>query len=373
MYAVWLATSGEESMDIRSPNTVLANALTSSIDLLQPRIMLDRPRRVELSVGTQINGIPHIGTYLVIAGAFTVAEQIAQRFGVPTSVKFGALENSPYDLVESEDGRVYQRNFAHALSEVELLELIDSNYISYMKELHRLTSVPFTWSTYQSNQRRPEFRQQFLRVLDAEEQLRWVTSPSHGKLRVRVPCPRCYYSEKHAESTEIVHRDSTGAIISSLCYVHGRYDSEVSITGEDDTYLDLNTLLRNCIKEAEASSQVDTLSVMIKGGDWVMSCALVDMALGVLGYASMQTPVRFFTPEILTPTGAKLSKSLIRSGDASLDDVPSWIMDMREFRRNHPDYAEHLVILMRLLLSNPRHAFRGYSYAELLRIMDIEE
>jgi hypothetical protein len=358
-------------MEIRSPNTVLANALTDSIDLLKPRIALQQPKRIEFAVGTQINGIPHIGTYLVIAGAFTVAAKAAEVFNLPVSVKFGALENSPYDLVTSEDGRVYQRNFAHALPQSELDELIEANYLSYMRQLRSLTGVPFDWSTYQASQQRPAFRRIFLDALEEEDRLRWVVSPSHGQMRVRVPCPSCSYAEKYAQSTTIVDRSPESVTIRSLCYVHGWYESKITADGDDGVYLDLNTLLRNCVKEAEAAQKSDTLSVMVKGGDWVMSCSLVDMALGVLGYSAETVPARFFTPEILTPAGAKLSKSLIRAGDKSLDDVPSWVLNMGEFREAHQDYAERLVELMKLFLSHPRHAFRGYSYPELLRVMGL--
>ncbi|MFH9658106.1 hypothetical protein ACH4NF_08300 [Streptomyces sp. NPDC017248] len=43
-----------------SPNTVLANALTSAEDLLRPHIVNAEPERIVFVVGTQINGAPHI-------------------------------------------------------------------------------------------------------------------------------------------------------------------------------------------------------------------------------------------------------------------------------------------------------------------------
>jgi len=44
-----------------SPNSVLANALLRSIDLLRPRVLASRPSRIEFVVGTQINGAPAEG------------------------------------------------------------------------------------------------------------------------------------------------------------------------------------------------------------------------------------------------------------------------------------------------------------------------
>jgi hypothetical protein len=61
-----------------SPNSVLANALLRSIDILRPRVQSARPARIEFVVGTQINGAPHLGTNLVQAAAFLLAK-IARR------------------------------------------------------------------------------------------------------------------------------------------------------------------------------------------------------------------------------------------------------------------------------------------------------
>lgn len=57
-----------------SPNSVLANALLRSIDVLRPRVHAARPSRIEFVVGTQINGAPHLGTNLVQAAAFLLAK-----------------------------------------------------------------------------------------------------------------------------------------------------------------------------------------------------------------------------------------------------------------------------------------------------------
>ncbi|MFD1277404.1 hypothetical protein ACFQ51_52565 [Streptomyces kaempferi] len=48
-----------------SPNTVLANALNAAEDVLAPRIRTTNPASIVFVVGTQINGVPHLGTSLV--------------------------------------------------------------------------------------------------------------------------------------------------------------------------------------------------------------------------------------------------------------------------------------------------------------------
>lgn len=99
-----------------SPNTVLANALTSAEDVLRPHVVNAEPERVVFVVGTQINGAPHIGTSLVQSLTFATAARIRDRFGVPAVVQFGALDNAPYAIVtDKESGHRYQRAYAQAV------------------------------------------------------------------------------------------------------------------------------------------------------------------------------------------------------------------------------------------------------------------
>lgn len=69
-----------------SPNSVLANALPRSIDILRPRVLATRPARIEFIVGTQINGAPHLGTNLVQTAAFLLAKAARREFSIDTAV-----------------------------------------------------------------------------------------------------------------------------------------------------------------------------------------------------------------------------------------------------------------------------------------------
>jgi hypothetical protein len=84
-----------------SPNSVLANALLRSIDILRPRVLAARPARIEFVVGTQINGAPHLGTNLVQTAAFLLAKLARREFSIDTFVcqlidgALGALDTPP--------------------------------------------------------------------------------------------------------------------------------------------------------------------------------------------------------------------------------------------------------------------------------------
>lgn len=249
------------------------------------------------------------------------------------------------------------------------MTILQENYLPYFHQLQEATNVPFKYQTYSEIQATPEFRQRFILSLEHEEKLRWCISPSSGRMHIRLPCPKCYYAEKQADRTTLIERDASSATFRCMCLHHGEYD--ITITGSETSgYLDLNTIYRNVIKEVQAIEDPLSLYVMVKGGDWALSTQPIDWALGILGYSAAQVPVRMFTPQIVTETGAKLSKSLIRNGDTSMHEVPEWILDMGKFREYYPDnYVSYLVWLTEQFLSHPRHMYRSYSYQEIIRIL----
>jgi hypothetical protein len=356
-----------------SPNTVLANALTSAEDLIRPQLMSAAPERVVFVVGTQINGAPHIGTSLVQSLSFAAAARVRDRFGVSVEVQFSALDNAPYAIVsDKETGNRYQRAYAQALGAAGIAELVDKLYRPLFTALSQRLAVPFSVETYSQQQATEHFRRTWLRVLPRVNAARWHLAPSSGVLHIRVPCPRpgCGWTEKYAERTR-VHRDGfEQATVSAVCLHHGEY--EVAIEPANGGYLDLATLYRNLVKELAFTGTVDTLRIMVKGSDWMPGCILVDRALQAVGLTRGQLPARFFCPQVVTDTGAKLSKSLIRDGRAALPDgAAPWMLDTQEWPGSLTEYVDRLLGLTDVLLADPRHFFRSYSAGELGRLMAI--
>ncbi len=357
-------------MVLKSPNTVLANSLIHATDLIRSRLEINKPKRVEFSVGTQINGIPHIGTYIVLTTAFVLAQEIERRYNVPCDVSFGALDNAPYDTVMGIDGTVYQRAYAHALSPDDIHRLLDTHYIMLFDQLTEMTGVKYRWYTYTEQQSSPNFREQFLKTLQKRDLICWCVAPSNGRLRIRIPNHNDeYYAQKRAESVTLVKVTESEAVFKCKSRKDEEYEVYITVDGNDEVYLDVNTLYRNIIKEAVYAEQSDILGVMVKGGDWAMSTQPVDWGLGALGYTATQVPMRLFTPQILTDTGAKLSKSLIRVGDTSMREVPEWMLDMGYFAKIHKDYAHKMVWLVRQFMSHPRHLYRAYTHNEVVRLL----
>ncbi len=361
----------ESSRLLVSPNSVLANALVRSIDILRPRVHAARPARIDFVVGTQINGAPHVGTNLVQCAAFLLAKVARREFSIDATVRFGALDNAPHDVIlDPETHHAYQHAYIHAIGKDGVAQLIENYYRAFFESLSQATDTHYTVETYTDQQATPGFRAEFLRTLEHLDAIRWWMAPSHGVVHIRLPCPQCGWAEKRADRTKLVHLDEDGALFTATCLDHGSY--EVHIDPEDDQpYVDLATLYRNLIKERALGRDTGTLSVMVKGGDWVFGCQLVDGALGALGTPAAQMPLRIFTPQALAATGAKLSKSLLRERgkDALPADVAPWMLDTSRWPGTVDNYVDAQVWLVSELLSDPKHFFRSFTVKELGRLM----
>jgi ASC-1-like (ASCH) protein len=365
-----LSRNGKPSFLI-SPNSVLANALLRSIDILRPRVLATRPSRIEFVVGTQINGAPHLGTNLVQTAAFLLARIARREFSIDTGVRFGALDNAPHEVVlDPETHTAYQRTYYHALGKDGISELIDRYYGAFFTSLSQATDTDYEVETYTDQQATPGFRAEFLRTLERLEDIRWWMAPSHGVVHVRVPCPDCGWAEKRADRTKLAHFDEDGATFTAVCFDHGPYEAHID-PEDDQPYLDLATLYRNLIKERALGRDSGTLHVMMKGGDWVFGCQLVDGALGALDTPPAQMPIRVFTPQVLAPTGAKLSKSLLREQGKGVlpTDVEPWMLDTTAWPGSVDNYVDALVWLVSQLLTDTKHFFRSFTVKELGRIM----
>lgn len=322
-------------------------------------------------VGTQVNGAPHLGTNLVQTAAFLLARTARREFSIDTMVRFGALDNAPHEVVlDPETHHAYQQTYFHALGKDKIADLIGNYYTAFFDSMSEATGIDYAIETYTDQQATPGFRAEFLRTLERIEDIRWWMAPSHGTIHIRIPCPECGWAEKRADRTKLARLDEDGATFSAVCLDHGDYETHID-PEDDQPYLDLATLYRNLVKERAFGRDTDVLHVMMKGGDWAFGCQLVDGALGALGTPATQIPVRIFTPQVLAPTGAKLSKSLLREHGKGVlpTDVEPWMLDTSTWPGELDNYVDSLVWLVGELLTDPKHFFRSFTVKELGRLM----
>ena len=328
-----MPASPDAPPQVLSPNSVLANALLRTIDMIRPKVVTSRPQRIVFVVGTQINGAPHLVT------------------------------------LDPETHRAYQITYYHALGKAGVADLIASYYQGLFDSLADATDTEYELDTYTQQQATPAYRTEFLRSLEHFEAIRWWLSPSTGTVHTRLPCPACGWAEKRAEQTRLIRVDGDGAIFNACCYEHGDY--ELCIDPVNGGYLDLATLYRNLVKERALVREHGTLYVMVKGGDWAFGCQLVDGVLLALGTPAAEMPVRIFTPMVQTGSGAKLSKSLLRAAPESPAHVgiEDWMLATSKWVGTADNYADSLIWLVTGLLADPKHFFRSFTTTELGALM----
>lgn len=357
------------NLEIHSPNSVLANSLLKSVDLLRPRIEASRPSKIEFVVGTQINGVPHAGTALVQAAAFCLSRLARRSFSIDSTVLFSALDNAPYEVTtDPESFHSFQKTYHHALGSEHVRAMVDDYYIPYFEALSDLTDAEYSVQLYTEQQLTPEYRVEFLRSLARLDDIRWWLSPSHGVVHLRLPCPQCGWAEKRAERTHIVRAEEDVATLSAVCLDHGKFEADIEPVNE--TYIDLATLYRNLVKERASARPSSVLQVMVKGGDWAYGCQLVDGAHAAIGTPPQRIPARIFTPMVLTDSGAKLSKSLIRDSGmvaTGVQDNP-WLLNATSWGDNM-EFARIMEWLAEGMLADPKHFYRNYTTQELVSMV----
>jgi ASC-1-like (ASCH) protein len=365
-----MPTTPDAPPQVLSPNSVLANALLRSIDMVRPKMVANRPKRIVFVVGTQINGAPHLGTNIVQTSAFLLARLARRAFSVETAVRFSALDNAPYEVtLDPETHRAYQITYFHALGKSGVADLIDRYYRTFFDSLSDATDTEYELDTYTEQQETPAYRTEFLRSLERFDAIRWWLNPSTGIVHTRLPCPTCGWAEKRAEQTRLVRVDEDGAIFTAVCYEHGDY--EMCIDPVNGGYLDLATLYRNVIKERALVREPDVLYVMVKGGDWAFGAQLVDGALLALGTPAADMPARIFTPMVLSGSGAKLSKSLLRAAPDSPAHagIEEWMLATTSWPGTSDNYTDALIWLVTGLLGDPKHFYRSFTTSELGALM----
>lgn len=302
--------------------------------------------------------------------AFLLAKLARRTFSAETAVRFSALDNAPYEVtLDPETHRAYQITYYHALGKDGVAGLIGRYYRALFDSLSDATDTEYELDTYTQQQETPAYRTEFLRSLERFERIRWWLNPSTGIVHTRLPCPACGWAEKRAEQTRLVRVDDDGAIFTAVCYEHGGY--EICIDPVDGGYLDLATLYRNLVKERALVRQPGVLHVMVKGGDWAFGSQLVDGALLALGTPAADMPARIFTPMVLSGSGAKLSKSLLRAAPESPAHagIENWMLGAASWPGTVDQYADALIWLVSGLLADPKHFYRSFTTTELGALM----
>ena len=327
---------------------------------------------IQMHYSAQMNSHPHMGTVLSLMTAFALGERLASRFKVPVTLKFEVLENAPREKVEA-NGLVYTKMLSDTYVDgVPISEIHLRSFIRLLEALKERSGISYQLLTYRQFQELPFVRKTLLDILNREEEFRPIISPSEDHLRVRFPCRQCGFAEKSGETTIIKERSGEyHLVLENECFQHGK--QQIVLAPDNKDFVDMNTPLRNVIKEAlfiEEAKSRKALDLMIDGGDWVaMADFVVSEGLSRLGYSYVDRPARIFTPIIEDWSGAKFSKSVyVQQG--TYDYLPGGFLNLIEFEREFGQVGlDKLWNNVVSWVSDPKKLFRNYSAEYLLQVL----
>ena len=97
----------------------------------------------------------------------------------------------------------------------------------------------------------------------------------------------------------------------------------------------------------------------------------MDGALLAMGTSAHDMPARIFTPMVLSGSGGKLSKSLLRaaSDSPSHAGIEEWMLAATAWPGTVDNYVDALIWLVGGLLADPKHYYRSFTTSELGTIM----
>ncbi len=180
-------------------------------------------------------------------------------------------------------------------------------------------------------------------------------------------------ARERGQTTHIKEKSSDSSLtLTSRCFEHGEHQVVIAVNNND--FVDMNTPLRNVIKEAlfiEEAKAKKGLSLMVDGGDWVhMEKYIVNEGLSRLGYTYEDMSARLFTLIIEDWSGAKFSKS-VYVAKGTYEYLPQSFLNLVEFKEQYGNKGvTTLWHEVHSWTSDPKKLFGNYSseyIAQLLR------
>ena len=359
----------DERRQVLYPPVVIAHITKDIMDLFAPKVK--GKSEVQIHYSAQMNSYPHLGTVLSLMTAFAIGKRLQMTFNIPVRLKFEVLENAPGET-KLVNGLTYTKMLSDTIVENESLsDKHLKSFIDILNKLKSLSGIDYELLTYHKFQEIPFVRKTLITILNRENESIPIVAPSEDHLRIRFPCPICKFAEKSGVHTVVKEKGDDRMVLESECSEHGKY--QISLTPDSKDFVDINTPLRNIIKEAlfiEEAKSKNALDLMVDGGDLVaMTDFIVEEGLVLLGYSYRDQPTRLFTPIIEDWSGAKFSKSAyVQQG--TYNYLPTGFLNFEKFKE---EFGERGILKLweqsESWVSDPKKLFRNYTAQYLLQVL----
>lgn len=326
-------------------------------------------KKIILNTSSQPNSVPHLGTLTTLMSVFALASELKQFFKIDVQVQFDEIECSPKEYKEF-NGHMYVKSISDIVDEsgISIAQRNMDYYLDILNHLKKLSGVDYTIRKYNEFQSEHNLREGLIKVVGNMESFMKLYNPKDDKLHIRTKCPNCGVIDKDMHKTNIIKNSTDGFTIKSYCYKHGSY--EIKITKENDSFVEINTQLRDLLKGYLISKEESTtLTAMVDGGDWGGTWAMRIHCEG-MSILGGKLPIRLFSPLILDRSGGKLSKSHYLNG-RSYSYVKPQFNDYLNFYKHYGEAGLNKLYQEVLnWVREPKKYFRNYSIDYIETIME---
>ena len=315
--------------------------------------------RVVLSIGSQPNSSPHIGTIINFTVAFFIAKKLQQEHGRSVHVSLDIVDTAPSEQLMIENIR-YQRSLRFTRE----LEKYMVDFVEILNALEKRTGVQYRIRTQAEFLRDPYTPTAVNQIIRDREVLGPSFSLKTGKLAIRAACPHvdCGLADKDgAQNVYSYSDDVESSAIEFQCPEHGPYKLNLS-DPQHIQMLEFNTPLRNILRAKVFAHDRDISWIRVPGADYA---GYYQEQLLWRHIAPEEALLIFYAPLIVDWSGAKLSKSLyVRSGAYQYlkDKNMDYLVSYKVFKEQEKDLG---VIFDEVIdwVDHPYKLFRSYSVA----------
>lgn len=308
---------------------------------------------INVSFGSQPNSSPHFGTLSVMSLSYALAESLGQE--KQANVYFEVVDTAPGRKVTRE-GVLYQKS----VQETGHFDEFMPQYKHILDYFSEETGVPNRIRTQSEFNKSPEIPEILESTIENRDELSKRLDPKYENLRIRVPCPECGLTDKHAENNE--YRENK---VISLCPDHGEHEMDIN---EDPERAQYNTPLRNLVRGVLYGMQNDNPAnekqwLRVTGKDYAgfYQEELLHKTASMIGFPSHKLPMIMYTPLVTDWSGAKLSKTLYVEEDA-YSDLPEFIVNFENFYDGFGNEGlDKMLDEARGWVQDPKKLFRNYS------------
>jgi hypothetical protein len=315
--------------------------------------------KINIRIGAQPNTSPHIGNLTTIGVAFALAYRLQEKGKLPC-IYFDVVDTAPApERDEIIQETVYQKSLRWTGAAETFLQQFDQ-----VLEAFSLSSgVQYVRRTQKEILSGDSASKCVREIVRRHKALEAVYSSEDSRFGLRASCPKegCGLADKAG-----IHNRYYEDRIDFKCPKHGTYSLNL-LSPTDTTKIELNTPLRNLLRNRISQTDYDADWIQVTGADYAGFYQEQFLWRPLTSEFSGKAPIIVYSPQILDWSGAKLSKSLyIKQGayDYLQESQLQYMLSFDLFKAS----GRKLTSVYRVCLEwidNPHLLFRSYTIYHL--------